>query len=364
MDVTPTSLWMQTGLALAGAAAGVMLHLKWHPLRRHFSDAWDMMTGMPWLTVLGAALMLMAEVSGERWVSAAWSVNDLMSWRDVALPLALSALTEQARMLHGLLPVWPAALMLPVALTLLSWRVLRFPYRYGPRRQLPVERWLLLAGMVLSWGWLILEICHVTRSMPEWLEALRFGLRVMFMALAMAFSQVMLIRLVIAWEEPEHPDDQRDLGLAAEHTFARWRSLVALAVLDLLWLMLLPADGAPVGAARWLLLEAMFLFAAVPLAVARVPGTILDQGAHAMRMLMRALLPLIGMTISAVVVLGLVRYASALIMGLTGQDNWRTLVLLPVHALVLATVRNWVFLATVLTLLRHGLKPSSPGRAA
>ena len=60
MDVTPTSLWIQTGLALAGAVAGVMLHLKWHPLRRELSEAWDIMTGMPWLTVLGAALMLMA----------------------------------------------------------------------------------------------------------------------------------------------------------------------------------------------------------------------------------------------------------------------------------------------------------------
>jgi len=82
---------MQTGLALTGAVAGVMLHLKWHPLRRQLSDAWDIMTGMPWLTVLGAALMLMAEVSGERWVSAAWSVNDLMSWRDSDQPDAASA---------------------------------------------------------------------------------------------------------------------------------------------------------------------------------------------------------------------------------------------------------------------------------
>jgi hypothetical protein len=83
-----------------------------------------------------------------------------------------------------------------------------------------------------------------------------------------------------------------------------------------------------------------------------------------MHLILRAALPLIGMTITTVVTLSLVRYASALIMGLTEQGHCLALVLLPVHALVLATVRNWVFLAIVLTLLRHGFKSSSSGRAA
>lgn len=363
MDVSASSLWIQTGLAVAGAVAGVLLHLKWHPLRRELSDAWDMMLCMPWLTVLTAVLMLLAEVGGERWVRPVGALNELLVWREMVVPLVLEALMMLGRLLHGLLPVWPLALLLPVALGLLSWRVLRFPYRYGPRRQLPVERWLLLAGMVLSWVWLGLEGCHVwVASLPEWLEALRDGLRLLFMALTMAICQVLLIRLVIAWVEPEHPDDRRDLGLAAEHTFARWRSLVALAVLDLLWL-LLPAVGAPSGMARWLLLEALFVFAAVPVAVARVPGTVLVQGAFALQMLWRALPALVALALTAVAVLCVVLYASSVLMGLTVPGLWSGL-LLPVHALVLATVRNWVFLAAVITLLRHGLKPSALGPAA
>jgi hypothetical protein len=358
MAVSPSSLWLQTGLAMLAVVIGVLLHLKWHPLRRHLSDAWDLMTGMPWLTILSAALMLMAEVAGERWVRPAWSFNELLVWRDVVQPLFLEALLEEARMMHGLLPVWPVALLLPLALVLLSWRVIRFPYRYGPRRQQPCERWLLTAGMVLSWGWILLEIAHVTRPVPEWLETLRLALRAVFSAVTMALSQVMLIRLVIAWEEPEHPDDQKDIGLAAEHTFARWRSLVGLAALDLLWLMLLQAQESPGGLSRGLLIEAMLLFLAMPLAVARVPGPMLDQGAKAMRILGRAFLPLLGMTVTVVLLLMLTRYASALIQGMTGPGTWLTLVLLPLHALVLATVRNWVFLACVFTLLRHGFKPS------
>jgi len=337
----------------------MMLHLKWHPLRQHFSDAWDVMMGMPWLTVLSAALMLMAEMAGESWLRPTFTFNELLDWREVVQPLALDALLEQARMLHGLLPVWPLALLLPLVLVLLSWRVIRFPYRYGPRRQQPVERWLLIAGMMLSWGWVLLEIAHLTRPVVEWLEALRLALRAIFGAVTMALSQVMLVRLVIAWEEPEHPDDQKDIGLAAEHTFARWRSLVGLAALDLLWLLLLQAQTAPGGLSQALLLEAMLLFLAMPMAVARAPGSVLEHGAYAMQILWRALLPLVGITLTSVAVLMLTRYASALIMAISEPRSWQTLLLLPAHALVLATVRNWVFLACVLTLLRHGFKPSS-----
>jgi hypothetical protein len=362
-DLT-TTLLLQTAMVLAAAVAGVLLHLKLHPLRQHLSDARDILIGMPWLTVLGAILMLLAEAGGERWVSPAWPLNELWSWREIAGPLALGALAEQARMFHGLLPVWPLGLVLPMILTTLTWRFFRFPGRYGPRRQRPAERWLLLACTLISWTWLVLELLHVLSGLVEWLEPLRVALRSSSLAVMMAFSQIMLLQFILARETPKRSKGQQDFGLALEHTFARWRSLGVLAVLDLLLLTLLPANAAPEGAARWLLVWAAFLFAAVPLAVASNPGSLRAQGASAMHLILGAALPLIGMTITTVVTLSLVRYASALIMGLTEQGHWLALVLLPVHALVLATVRNWVFLAIVLTLLRHGFKSSSSGRAA
>ena len=116
-DLT-TTLLLQTAMVLAAAAAGVLLHLKLHPLRQHLADARDILIGMPWLTVLSAVLMLLAEAGGERWVSPAWPLNELWSWREIAGPLALGALAEQARMFHGLLPVWPLGLVLPMILTL------------------------------------------------------------------------------------------------------------------------------------------------------------------------------------------------------------------------------------------------------
>jgi hypothetical protein len=357
MDVTPTTLWIQTGLALVGSVTGMMLHLSRHPLKNCLSEAWDLLTGMPWLIALSAGLMLLAEACGEVWLRSPQGLNELLVWRDAAPDLLLAALVEDSRLFHGLLPVWPGALVLPLALLLLSWRVIRFPYRYGPRRQRPLERWLLIGGLCICWVWLVMEVVAFRRAMPEWLETMRVGMRAIFGAVTMAFTQVMLIRLVIAWDQPEQPDDQKDLGLAVEHTFARWRGVAGLAILDVLWLLL--GSGAE-GVSRWFLVEGMLLFLAVPVAVARDSGPLLSLGAAALQLLGKALPAMVAVTVTGVSVLLLARYASGLLMGLVAESSWQTLVFMPVHALALATVRNWVFLASVLTLLRHGLNSSSP----
>ena len=49
-DLT-TTLLLQTAMVLAAAVAGVLLHLKLHPLRQHLADARDHLIGKPWLTV-------------------------------------------------------------------------------------------------------------------------------------------------------------------------------------------------------------------------------------------------------------------------------------------------------------------------
>jgi hypothetical protein len=326
------------------------------------SEGWDFVTGWPWLTVLHAALLLMGHFSG----TGAWLGLPQPGWQptfwgtEAGEKLALSG-AEMLELPLALLPAWPGALLLPPALVLLGWRVMRYPYRYGPRRQRPVERWLLLSGTLLSWVWLGMEVAHFSQSQPEWLEALRLGLRMLFQAVAMALTQVVLVRLVIAWAEPEHPDDQRDLGLAVEHAFARWRGVAALAVLDLLVLLLREmAPAGSVGLLTWARAELMFVFIGLPAAFALVPGSPARQGMSGLKVWMRAPLAVLGVLITGLVLLALTRHASATMLLLFPLENWQGWVLLPVHALILATVRNWVFLAAMLTLLRHGLKLSSP----
>lgn len=365
MDHSFTSLWLQTALCLAGWLLGVVLHLMWHPQRRDLSDAWDALTRLPWLIVLLAALVLLAEWTRPDLLRLRWPVGLLSAWREIAAPLALYSGETYARSLHGLLPAWPLALAVPPVLTLLAWRVFKLPYRYASRRQSPVERVLLIMSAVLAWAWITLEIVHAWRLMPESLETLRLIGRMIFSALAMALSQVILVRLVIDWEEPQSVDDAKDPWRAVEETFARWRSVFGLAGLNLLWLLWAQSRGEGGGlAGRWVLLEALLVFATLPVAVAWAPGSLLSQGALAMRALPRVFLPWLGIALTAVAVLMFTHYTSATFQALAEPGSLWARVLLPVRALVLAMVHSWLFLATVLAFLRHGLKPIHPTRGA
>ncbi len=97
------------------------------------------------------------------------------------------------------------------------------------------------------------------------------AMRVIFQAVTMAFTQVVLARLVIAWMGLSGRMT-KDLGLAIEHTFARWRGVAGLAVLDLLILLLQSTSTSGRGLLFWVLLEVMVLFLLFPVAVARVQG--------------------------------------------------------------------------------------------
>jgi len=361
MTPLPSTLWLQTSLALAVLVVGVLLHLQWHPLRQHLNDALDALMALRWLVPVVAALMLSQQMIHGVVHPPHWPLNVLLSWHDMALPLAAYSAAVFTRLQHGLLPLWPLALLLPLVLSLLVWRVLRLPYRYAARRQMPWGKMLLVIGMMVSWLWVAVETTQLFRGLPEWLETMRISMRTCCMAVMMAASQVALIRLVIGWEQPVEPDDRHDVWLAVEHTLARWRSIAALAALDLLWLL----AGAwqpyePGRLEHWLVLEAQLAFAPLPVAIARVPGSLLGQVAHAMRALLRCVLPLLALGITATAVLSLVHYAAALFENLTSAHVLLSQALRPVHALVLATVHCWVFLAAVLTLLRHGFPPAAP----
>jgi hypothetical protein len=245
--------------------------------------------------------------------------------------------------------------MTPPILTLLAWRMIRLPYRYAARRLTRTEMLSLVLAAALAWAWLSLEITHWVRIMPEWLEAIRLLFRLISSGVVMALSQVALIRLAIQWAEPEEVDAQADPLRAVTETFVRWRSVFALAALNLLWLSW-AQEGGPRNA-RWLSWEAMALFAPLPVAVALLPGNLMAQGAQAMRGLLRAFLPWLSVAVTAVAVLMFVHYAGAMFQDLAGATSVAALLLLPLRALVLATVHSWLFLATVFIFLRHGLTP-------
>ncbi|MES2738295.1 MAG: hypothetical protein V4672_18380 [Verrucomicrobiota bacterium] len=359
-DPTHT-LWLQTFLVMMLLGAGLMLHLKWHPLREEFSEAWDMLQSLRWLVPMMAALQLLSGTAvpwgialmngGEAGAVTAWSQMQ------ARVPVAAQ---EVAALTHGFFPPWPAALAVPFLLTLLMWRVKKFPYRYDSRRKRPAVFRALIVAALVAWVWLGLEAAAVMRPMPEWLETLRLTFRWVAEACMMAGLQIYMIRLVIGWEEPTEPEDEKDLWLALEHTLARWQGGAVLAALDLLWLLAWRTLGETGHAwPVWVVVEASLLFAAVPVVAARLRAPLSVMVEATAQVCVKTLLPLLGYAITATAVLMLVHFSLHGLLPLLPEGPlWPGLIRI-LSALVLATVRSWLFLTFVLTLLRHGLKAAS-----
>lgn len=346
--------WQTTALALLGFAVGLVLHLRWHPLRRHLSDAWDCLRLRPALILLTAGALLLAGVFGET-AQVPYSLSQLTDWREIILPLARDALAHLAALPHALMPPWPLACGVPLVLVFLTIRIWRWPYRYGERRPGPEQKFGLLIVTLTSFVWLGLEGSSVPRMLPESVEIVKLLLRYIFTAMAAAGVQVWLVRLVMAWEKPQTTDAGGDAAAALEHTLARWQGVACLAGFDLLWMSWHWWQlNTPQSVGAWWWVELLLLFAALPVAVAAVPGTFWQQGAAALRILWRTAVPLLLLAITALALFILALYTVE--MGRTACADspfWRILVQ-PLGALVLAMLDCWLLLAALLLMLRLG----------
>ncbi len=156
--------------------AGLALHLRWHPLRRHLSDAWDFVRLRPAWVVWVAAATLLASILGDA-RAVAYSQVQLGQWRELSLPLTHDAAAHLARLPHVFLHPWPLACLLPVVLAILTIRIWRWPYRYGERRPVLEQKIALLVITMISFGWLVLEGATLRRILPEGAESVKLVLR-------------------------------------------------------------------------------------------------------------------------------------------------------------------------------------------
>jgi hypothetical protein len=351
--------WQSTTLALLGFIVGLALHLRWHPLRQHLSDAWDLVRLRPALIVWTAGAALLASVFGDA-RPAAYSMPQLTDWRELIVPLARDAAAHLALLPHVLIQPWPLACLMPVALAILTIRIWRWPYRYGERRPGPEQKIVLLIVTLIGFGWLTLEVATLKRMLPEGAETIKLGLRYIFTALAAASMQVWLARFIIAWEKPQDTEAERDASAALEHTFARWQSVACLAGFDLLWMSWRQWQiSTPHSIGGWFWIELLLLFAALPVAVAAAPGHFFQQGAAALRILMRSAVSLLLLAITALAIFILAHYASAMAHAWCADSPILRMIMLPLNALVLAMLDCWLLLAALLLMLRHGF-PRSP----
>lgn len=346
--------WQTTALALLGFAAGLVLHLRWHPLRRHLSDAWDCLRLRPALILLTAGAMLLAAVFGET-PHAPYSMAQLTDWREMILPLFYAALAHLAALPHALMSPWPLACLVPVVLVFLTIRIWRWPYRYGERRPGPEQKFGLLIVTILAFVWLGLEGSSVRRMLPEAVELMKLGLRYIFTALAAAGMQVWLVRFVIAWEKPQETEAGGDAAMALEHVFARWQGVAFLAGFDLLWMSWRWWQlNTPQSVGTWWWVELLLLFAALPVAVAAVAGPFWQQGAAALRILWRAAVPLILLSITALAIFILALYTVEMGRAACAASPFWRIIELPLSALVLAMLDCWLLLTALLLMLRFG----------
>lgn len=350
--------WQSTTLALLGFGTGLVLHLRWHPLRRHLSDAWDCLRLRPALLLLTAGAMLLATAFAET-RHVPYSLSQLMDWRGILLPLVRDALAHMAVLPHALLPPWPQACGVPLLLVFLTIRIWRWPYRYGERRPGPEQKFGLLAVTLVGFAWLGLEGASARHALAEGVETAKLGCRYIFTALAAAWAQVWLVRFVIAWERPKKPEPGGDAAAALEHAFARWQGVGCLAGFNLLWMSWRWWQmNTPQSIGAWWWVELLLLFAALPVAVAAVPGSFWQQGAAALRILGRAVLPLLMLAITSLFIFVLALYAVEMgRAGCAGSPVWR-MVEQPLSALVLAMLDCWLLLTALLLMLRFGFSRS------
>ncbi|WP_395737044.1 hypothetical protein [Prosthecobacter sp.] len=351
--------WQTTALALLGFAAGLVLHLRWHPLRRHLSDAWDCLRLRSGLIIGTAGAVLLAGAAGEK-LHAPYSLAQLTDWREMLLPLARDALAHMAMLPHALLPPWPLAGMAPVALLFLTLRIWRWPYRYGERRPGPEQKFSLLAVTVAGFAWLVLEAASLRQMLPEAVETLKQGMRYLFTAVAAASVQVWLVRFVMAWENPQNTEAGGDAAAALEQAFARWQGVAFLAGFDLLWISWRWWQiTTPHSIGAWWWIELLFVFAALPVAVAAVPGPFWSQGAGALRILGRAALPLVLLSITALAVFMVALYTVEMARVLCAGSPFWHMIEQPLAALVLAMLDCWLLLTALLIMLRLGFPRST-----
>lgn len=303
--------------------------------------------------------MLLAGVSGGDNITA-YSLHQLTDWQEVIVPLALEALAHLATLPHALMAPWPLACMVPLVLVFLTIRVWRWPYRYGERRPVLEQKCILLTVTLIGFVWLGLEGSSMRRMLPENGETMKLAFRYMFTALAAAGVQVWLVRFLIAWENPQDTETAGDAAVALEYTFARWQGVAWLAGFNLLWMSWRWWQlNTPQSIGAWWWIELLLVFSALPVAVGAVPGPFWQQGAAALRILLRAAVPLLLLSITALAIFILASYAAAMARAWCAESAPWCMILLPLSALVLAMLDCWLLLTALLIMLRLGF-PRSP----
>ena len=334
-------------------------HLRLHPRRRQFSEAFDLLKFRPHVLVIGGLLLF-----AHRWVGSDGfhalpdpEAVDWTDWSALALPLLAQSALHYLVLFQQALPVWPAALLLPAVLVVALFHLARQPYRAGLRQR---PRAGALVGLAL-FALLLVTSTALEKSLPalalnEALVNLFLVARLAAVSLTGAGLQVWLLRVVLRWQQPPPArQGSKPATNAWWETLARWPLVLALGAFNAIavalrsWITLAP----PSPLLPWLLAEWLLVFAALPAAIAQAPPgrSFFRAGGESLRLLGRALGSLLAVALTSVVILALATYADGIAASWPIANPALRLALDAASAFALAFIHIWLFLAAALTLL-------------
>lgn len=346
--------WLHSALCVAGMIAGVALHLAWHPLRRHFSDAMDFLrthTLPLWLMMAGMAaervLALGLHPAPDETPAPSWAEPGALH------ELALASLQQSVMLFHEAFTPWPLVLGLPLLLLALAVQILRYPYRYQKRKPGLDQILLLVLVNVAGIAWAAMEIFAAPRAGPGLMQDAIHTLRAAFSLLGAAAFSVWLARLVIVWDEPESGWSLEDVKTAVGQCFARWQNILGLGVFNLLWFSLLLAkDHRSAWVSRLILPEVLFVFAPLPLSIAAGSGSFPARGGEALRTLGRRFFPLLAHLVTTTTLLMMAGITLASARALSAAHGWGVWPAEVARVLMLALLHSWLLVAGLLILRR------------
>lgn len=338
-------------------AVACALHFMWHPLKSFFSDALDFLRThkLPLGIALLAGLLNGGVFTSGDALKMGWVSGDFSTLNRDAFHLVRAGVQDSMVLLHRAFPPMPLLLLLPIWIVMLTVEVIRYPFRYGKSKIRAEEQTALIALCVLSMTWAMVFL--TTRWMARKAEldvALSVG-QFFFSALGAAGYQVWLARLVMEWASPRTEVSETEDGRTAQHeVFARWHGVLWLGGFNMVWMGFLRwvNDHDPLGS--WIVLfELLFFFGPMPVAIAEGRGTFWQAGAGAVRCLWRCGLALISWALTAVLVLGLTRYAGVVLQSQFAEAKmkWLPVLLGSVSSALLST---WLLVTAMLVLYRQG----------
>lgn len=363
MTLKELPLWLHTVLCIGGLALGVALHLKWHPLRRHLSDGFDFLRThrLPlWIMAAGTlAHELLAADETSRAIG--WLQGGYHSLLEEFMMFGKLAVGRVIILLHHAFPPWPISLVLPVWTVLLAVELMRFPYRYQASRLRPEQGMVLILLCVASIAWAGVGLFRFGNPWQGPGEVVWHTVHAFFVSLAAGAFQVWLARFLIRWASPVAADEEEDTRTAMQECLARWRNILWLGAFNAVWLGLWSWQETANAWLPWILLiEMLFVFGALPMAVAVSTGSFLEAGSQAMRAIGRSCVPLAGLIATAVVMFGLAEYSVAAIGSLAVAPNWTNPARIMATVLIIPVLQSWLLPSAMLLLYRTGFQSTNP----